>query len=326
MVGCLMTTFKRELRPDALAALREMTETSKPNWWKDLLALWAPSGVASGDESDPKLRVAVRKNYLNFYRNGQSVARVCFGARVDQKVEPRLETHVYYAFGKRGVQAYAKLVGASGSTLTDPTDKDRSIDYAGSATLRDWIVNADEKAGAEKRSIDRIIGANASVIDVEMAISDGKAASRIDLVDLEAAPSGFRIALWEGKLYSDARLRSNGDSPEIKKQLKLYKEYCSDEQNRIDIIESYKRTCRVLVDLADMAKASGNPATPLDSAIIAVSDGSAELAIDPMPRLLVFDGVKDKKAIARVSGWEPHRDKLTKHGITIKECEDWKLR
>lgn len=325
MVGCLMTTFKRGLRPDALAALRAMTDSSKPNWWKDLLALWAPSGVDSGDESDPKLRVAVRNNYLNFYRSGQSVARVCFGPRVNQEVEPRLETHVYYAFEKRGVQAYAKLA-ASDSTLTDPTDESRSIKYNGVATLRSWIGNADPKSGAEKRSIDRVISNNPSVIDVEMAISDGKIASRIDLVDLEAALSGFRIALWEGKLYSDTRLRSNGDFPKIKSQLEIYRKYCSDEHNRIDIIDSYKRSCRVLVELADMANSCGNSSSPLDPAIFAVSDGSAELAIDPMPRLLIFDGMKDKEPIARVSGWEPHRDKLTKHGITIKECEDWKLR
>lgn len=320
-----MTTFKRELRPDALAALRAMTDSSKPNWWKDLLAIWAPSGVDSGDKSDPKLRVAVRNNYLNFYRNGQSIARVCFGPRVNREVEPRLETHVYYAFEKERVQAYAKLT-ASGSTLTDPTDDAGSIKYDGVETLRRWIGNADRKSGAEKRSIDRIIGANSSVIDVEMAISDGKIASRIDLVDLETAPSGFRIALWEGKLYSDMRLRSNDDFPKIRLQLETYNKYCSDNQNRIDIVDSYRRTCRVLVELADMANSCGNSSSPLDPAIIAVSDGTAELAIDPMPRLLIFDGVKGKEPIARVSGWEPHRDKLTKLGITIKECEDWKLR
>lgn len=325
MVGCLMTTFKRALRPDALAALQQMTNSSKPNWWKDLLALWAPSGVDSGDESDRKLRVAIRNNYLNFYRNGQSVARVCFGPRVNREVEPRLETHVFYAFNNGRVQAYAKL-RASDSTLTDPTNESNSIKYDGIETLRRWIRNADLKSGAEKRSIDLIIGANSSVVDVEMAISDGKIASRIDLVDLEAAPSGFRIALWEGKLYSDTRLRSNDDFPKIRSQLEIYRKYCSGEKNRSDIIESYKKTCRVLVELADMANSCGNSFFPLDPAIIAVSNGSAELAIDPMPRLLIFDGMKDGEPLARVSGWEPHRDKLAKHGITIKECEDWKLR
>lgn len=320
MVGCLrMTPFKRDLKPEALAALWEMTNSSKPNWWKDLLTHWAPSGLASGNVREPKLRAAVRNGYLNFYWCGQAIAEVRMEGR-----EPRLKTHVRYAFGLPGKQAHTKIT-ASSSTLTDPTGQASSREYEGPATLRHWITNAEKKVGAEKRSIDQVIGVNPSVVDVEMAISDGRAL-RIDLVDLEEVGGGYRIALWEGKLYSDGRLRSIGDDPKIKEQLERYSAYCSDQKNQQDIIEAYQKSCRILGTLAEMARACGNADARLDASILAVADGSALLDLDPMPRLLIFDGEKDSKPIARVSGWEPHRAKLTRNGITIKECKDWKLR
>lgn len=192
MVGCLrMTPFKRDLKPEAIAALWEMTNSSQPNWWKDLLTHWAPSGLASGTADEPKLRAAVRNGYLNFYWRGQAIAHVGTGYGPNREVEPRLKTHIRYAFGRSGVQAHAKIT-ASSAILTDPTGLDRPSEYDSPATLRRWIKNADEKVGPEKRSIDHVIGANPSVVDVEMAISDGRAL-RIDLVDLEEMGGGYRI-------------------------------------------------------------------------------------------------------------------------------------
>lgn len=81
-----------ELTPDLISKLRQTASSrSSPvntfarrfdhaaaqrcqaQWWRDLLSLWRPAGVPSGDDG---LRLAVRNGYLNFYRLGQSVGRV----------------------------------------------------------------------------------------------------------------------------------------------------------------------------------------------------------------------------------------------------------
>jgi hypothetical protein len=54
-------------------AFLKAARSNEPHWFKDLLSLWRPSGHASGKAG---LRVAIRNDYLNFYRLGQSVARV----------------------------------------------------------------------------------------------------------------------------------------------------------------------------------------------------------------------------------------------------------
>jgi hypothetical protein len=54
-------------------AFENAAKSDEPHWFKDLLSLWRPSGHCSGAEG---LRIAIRNGYLNFYRLGQSVARV----------------------------------------------------------------------------------------------------------------------------------------------------------------------------------------------------------------------------------------------------------
>src|SRR5580658_8906818 len=55
------------------SAFEEAARSHEPHWFKDLLSLWRPSGHCSGAEG---LRIAIRNGYLNFYRLGQSIARV----------------------------------------------------------------------------------------------------------------------------------------------------------------------------------------------------------------------------------------------------------
>jgi hypothetical protein len=55
------------------SALENAATSDEPHWFKDLLSLWRPSGHCSGATG---LRLTIRNGYLNFYRLGQSVARV----------------------------------------------------------------------------------------------------------------------------------------------------------------------------------------------------------------------------------------------------------
>jgi hypothetical protein len=74
--------------------------SDKPHWFQDLLKLWRPSGHCSGVDG---LRVAIRDGYLNFYRLGQSIARV-------ECVSGRLIADVHYKF--MGLPGTLKLKGS----------------------------------------------------------------------------------------------------------------------------------------------------------------------------------------------------------------------
>lgn len=39
-----MSEFDRQLSSEAMETLAEMACDDRPNWWRDLLSLWAPSG------------------------------------------------------------------------------------------------------------------------------------------------------------------------------------------------------------------------------------------------------------------------------------------
>ena len=56
-----------------LEAARRLPQDNPGHWFLDLLRLWRPAGEPSGDYG---LRLAVRDGYLNFYRQGQSIAKV----------------------------------------------------------------------------------------------------------------------------------------------------------------------------------------------------------------------------------------------------------
>lgn len=57
-----------------------------------MLKLWRPSGVESGSDG---LRLAIRNDYLNFYRLGQSIARV----EINSQGIPTAITHFKYVGG-----------------------------------------------------------------------------------------------------------------------------------------------------------------------------------------------------------------------------------
>ena len=74
-------------------AFEKAATSTESHWFKDLLSLWRPSGHSSGTTG---LRLAIRNNYLNFYRLGQSVARVhCVSG------ELRAYVHYKYVLGAR---------------------------------------------------------------------------------------------------------------------------------------------------------------------------------------------------------------------------------
>lgn len=189
------------------SAFERAVTTAEPHWFKDLLSLWRPSGHCSGEDG---LRIAIRNGYLNFYRLGQSVARV-------ECVSDELVAYVHYKYVAveplRGMvkSPYLRLTG-KGIFFRDT----RVAVYEGLSALHEWIADAEKKhAGVEKKIVDELVEKNNHVIDLEMALPAWtlpKVAVRMDLVAIENG----KVVFWEVKTVDDSRIRCKAKFEEDK--------------------------------------------------------------------------------------------------------------
>ena len=253
-------------------------------WFRDLLLCWRPAGdalqsgvsetnarLSSGETSqEMHLRLAIRNNYLNFYRAGQSVAKVGFvNGRLTAKI------HNKYVYGEKGEgQRYVTLAG---SKLVDAT-KGTSKDYGGLFDLRAWmsVVNTDH-SGKEKQFVDRVVGRNPNTIDLEMALPNviaekQRIAPRMDLVALEPDGDQWKIVFWEAKLADDPRVRRKGPGrPEVVDQLDQYSKWLGHADHAIAVASAYQNACRLLVDFHKLARSVNPGIESLGSGIVAAA-------------------------------------------------------
>lgn len=273
----------------------------RTDWWLDLLRLWRPAGVAAGDRG---LRLAIREDYLNFYSQGQSVARVEVkrGNLVGY-------VHAKYVLPHSESELGQQYVEVRGDALTL---KGRPIgDYGGSTTVAAWTDVAKSKSGAEKRAIDTLLDVTANVIDLEMG--QPGTGLRMDMVSVEREGRDLWVAFWEAKLASDARVRRRGDDlPEVCKQLDDYAAFVAAPSNKDRIGFAYQNAASILVALRELADEVGEP-QPLGREIIEAAQTS-ELRVRPHARLLIFQ--PDERA------WPQHEQKLRRAGIDLHVARD----
>lgn len=285
-----MSEFDRKLPANALPALERLTK-AETDWWPDLLASWAPSGIVG------PLRLAVRNGYMNFYAGGQSVAKVAFrrgGAR------PTLSIHHKYVIEpKQTGQLYIKLDTGEGCDSAG-----HPCGWGGPAMLERWICRSGTHRGFEKPLVEAIVAASPKIIDLEMglpAYGDRKSALRMDAVALERAGRTIRIVFWEVKRLSDGRLRSRSHRPEVLEQTRAYQAYLQDRRRRERVIEAYRNNCRILVDLHKMAH-NVAPLGDLDPLVSEAAQTDTLLDVEETPRLLIFDeGAKRDE-----DAWQEH--------------------
>lgn len=280
--------------------------------FNDLLRGWVPAGdgTAGGANARDGLRLAIRRNYANFYLAGQSVAKVEFGQFPKCL---KLTVHDKYVRGEKE-QGQKTMQFVSGKPSDTP------------AIVADWIANARANAEAkakakrdgnrEKTFVDEVISNNINVIDVEMAVpgvtnKNGKRiAPRMDIVALEPHGVGWRLVFWEAKLASNGDVSSTTE-PEVFKQLEKYGVWlCA---NEADVITAYQQTCSLLVDLHERARKVNPGIGELGKGIRDVA-GGAMLVLDPTIRLLI-DGRKDPGTFA-----DRHLDPL-KRKTTVQLVE-----
>lgn len=312
-----MTNFDRRIPPRSFEALQALAQSPSDNWWKDLLSLWRPSGNVSGDDG---LRLAVRDGFLNFYRFGQSIAKVTCRSN-----------------GRCTADISRKYVGLGGEhpnyvTFGDTNNGSQTISYAGINKLRAWIKNAErwsqkKKGASEKRFVDELVSVNPSVLDLEMGLprwGDRKSPLRMDLVALERHGANTRIVFWEVKCVGDSRLRCKVPSdkpplrPEVRQQLDDYRVFLSDEARMCAVETSYRETARLLTELYGWAikcGASGH----LNSVISDVANSTTKAEVADTARLVIFDDGSYSR-----SAWPKHEQFLREKGImltTVKKAE-----
>lgn len=275
----------------------------KPQWWMDLLSLWRPSGVAAGDYG---LRLAVRDNYLNFYRLGQSIARV----EVGSDGQPRATTHIKYVPSQSGPttpseQEYLKVTATGvfrGGEKWAP--------YEGIETLKSWVRASETYSGEEKKAVDKIVAVNPDVIDLEMGLpawAGQDSATRMDLVAIERRAVGPTLVFWEAKLVSDSRIRCQsevelGRKPEVLQQLAAYRSYLDHGTHSSAVASAYRNAAVVLQRLRDTADAFGDR-YELGREIVAAA--SEPLHVEHEPRLVVLNNEQENQAV-----WQKHAAKL----------------
>jgi hypothetical protein len=309
-----MTPFARSF--DVEAAIEQ-----SPPWWNDLLRLWCPAGTPVGPAG---LRLAIRAGYLNFYRKGQSVARVGFDA--DGGLFASI--HFKYAFPDSPSAKSSPYLRLEGSVVRRKRDKLR--DYEGAETLSGWIARAERKAGHEKRFIDDVLDLSPDVIDLEMGLSrkdiphspsinpdeePKQSALRMDIVCVHPSPSGLALTFWEAKRASDARVRCRGEldrqnhRPEVLRQLDDYRAFVESPGNADRIASAYRETAVALSRLRAHANTLG-VVCHLGEAVRAAA--LEPFAVNANARLVIF---RDKHVD---NGWDSqHEPRLREAGISM---------
>lgn len=284
-------------------AFEKAATSAEPHWFKDLLSLWRPSGQPSGEDG---LRLAIRNNYLNFYRLGQSVARVyCVSG------ELRADVHFKYVLGARSGYSgplYLRLTSEGVFSL-----RELIVAYEGPSTLDGWIKEAggEDYAGDEKSIVDKLVEKNDHVVDLEMALpawARSQSAVRMDLVAIENGT----VVFWEVKTVNDSRIRCRAEFekdkfPEVLKQLSNYRVFLAQTQHVEQIESAYRKTAQLLVKLRALADKIG-PARALGPSVIAASQAD-RLDVALEAALVVVDLPKDNKR-AWTSWKDSHEGKL----------------
>lgn len=278
-------------------------------WFRDLLMLWHPPGDELADNGQ-KLRLAIRNGYLNFYRTGQSVARVGF----DAEGTPHAAIHGKYLDPTYTGQKYGRLKGDSAAH----PESGKVTCYSKTAPLVDWITAANNKAGVEKKFVDAIVARNADIIDLEMGLPaqlGDDNAPRMDLVGLEPAGENWCVVFWEAKVMGDSRLRRRQGPPEVIEQLAAYETWMNRDGNTATVAKAYQNACRLLVEFHRFAKSVNPEISPLGRGIIEVAEKTAPAPeVDARPRLIIDDRRQSQS-------WAPHHAKLLKLHVQMVQCD-----
>jgi hypothetical protein len=260
-----------------------------PDWWRDVL----DCRFMDVSGAQQPLFLAVRKNYLSVYVEGQSVMEIRFrGEELNAKIH-----HKFTTCGAKG-QKHHVFDGAAVDGAA----------YSGTVTLSQWVARAQEHAKHkghvaaiyEKQGVAVIASRNPHVIDVEMALP-GQGPDRIDIVALERVESAISIVFYEVKRFDNPHLRARNFQPKVLNQLGRYKTWLSQEGREKEVTQAYHEACKLLVELRGMQNTE-----PVHELIVEASKDASKLRLDTKPRIIVFG--YDESRIDR--NWPDHEKAL----------------
>ncbi len=291
--------FARGISDEFVSALN--AEYRNGGWWRNLV-------------DDRQTFVAIRENAVDVYYRGSSLLTLTFGrsglvGSVDYKyvLRPELEEiqrSVTVKDGRPQLDKHKDLV---------------FLDDFGS--VGDLKRAANPYARGEKRWVHEIILANHNVLDVEVAISEGGRAPRIDLAALHEVDGRWQVRFYEAKLFSNhGDLRASQGDPKVFDQICIYGRLLNEQGSKIE--NSYRNVCRNLFMLDGVAERHPGRHELLKR----INEANAQLHIDAKPHLLVFKFDADQRD-GQV--WKPHLDRLrAKLGNRLKmagSAEDIRL-
>lgn len=277
-------TFKRGLSQEFVDRLN--TLYSAGGWWRNLV-------------DDKELFLAIRDNYINFYFRGCSVLKLNWSRRnkaltgeIHYKylLKPSIQGSEYIKFGECGIEL-PELRSLFLDGLDDVNELKRAVR---------------RYADAEKSGVHNVVinDRNPNVLDLEIAISKGKSAPRVDLVALHDdtdRPGTVRLVFYEAKHFKNKELRSSTDEIPVVDQMDGYSKLLN--ENRDFLLASYRQVCCNIYGLQGISRQNDQRHRILQD----IATKSKELEIDDQPRLIVFGFDKDQR---QGKNWKPHAEKL----------------
>lgn len=234
-----------------------------------------------------ELDVAMRNGYLNFYRHGQSIAKIVWNSR---SKKPSAVMHKKYL----------------GENSDSYTSLDPQHFFLSEQMLDSVIKNAEGYGGAEKKGC-HYIAANHTTCLVDMEIGLPGLTSRFDLV--AALPSGNEnhLTFFEAKHSKNTCLRARNEKPTVLAQLAKYKH---DLQTQKEYILSGYRSA---VNTAKTIKIRSG-------SLQALATLSPEtIRLDVQPRLVVFMPESQPRPLE-----ERWQRVLSENGVRLIYAEDAK--
>mgnify|MGYP001408569273 CR=1 FL=1 len=249
--------FRRTLSPQLIEALNE--EYDRPNsWWKPLIDY-------------PAFIAAIRKDYLNVYRNGCSIAKISLVSS-----ELVAETHYKYLVSSKKKPEMIRATGGD-YQYTDPS----KYFIPSLSDRKTLIASTDLHGGIEKTGVHKIIMSNPNVIDTEIAFSNEESEKQTDRIDIcvvrtDTVVPTLRFIEAKDVSYRGALRSGETTQPKVLGQLERYAETLEKYQD--DIIEAYRQL------LATVRQLKGNRWLGIGLKSI----DTTKLALDPLPYLAIF--------------------------------------
>lgn len=271
-----MATFKRGLCEAFVDALNEEYKRKEAGWWSQFV-------------DDKDLFLAIRDDQVHVYYQGCRLINVEWTGKLAAK------THYKYLLRPAMTPEYVDVDVVDGQPCVDASGY-----FADGLNVEDLKKAATVYAGDEKEGVHKILRHNPHILDVEVAISDGKTAPRVDFAALQKGDAGrTHLVFYEAKHFDKSRgaLRSRDGTASVVDQIAEYRELL--KRYRHDIEKSYRLVSKNLRALKGVRRHH-----PKRHDLLEMSE---DLVIEVEPGLVVFGFDQEQKS---GSVWQHHEAKL----------------